>query len=108
MASEFPFIKLISPETMVGFSESQKIAQLHKIFSDSYKSPMSVLVVDALERLLGERNMRNKLITDWNPIGPRFSNGVLQALVVLFGKRPPKVNCPWTRRWYTDCRDVDC
>lgn len=83
MASDFPFIKLISPETMVGFSEAQKIAQLHKVFSDSYKSPLSVIVVDSLERLL-----------DWNPIGPRFSNGVLQALVVLFGKRPPKVSRP--------------
>jgi len=53
MASEFPFIKLISPENMVGFSEAQKIAQLHKVFSDSYKSPMSVIVVDSIERLLG-------------------------------------------------------
>jgi hypothetical protein len=53
MASEFPFIKLISPENMVGFSEAQKIAQLHKIFTDSYKSPMSIIVVDSLERLLG-------------------------------------------------------
>ncbi|CAD6567725.1 MAG: transport between ER and Golgi ATPase protein [Tremellales sp. Tagirdzhanova-0007] len=79
MASDFPFIKLISPETMVGFSEPQKIAQLSKVFTDSYKSPLSVVVVDSIERLL-----------DWNPIGPRFSNGVLQALVVLFGKRPPK------------------
>jgi vesicle-fusing ATPase len=79
MQSEFPFIKLIAPEQMVGYSEGQKIAHLHKVFSDSYKSPMSVIVVDSLERLL-----------DWNPIGPRFSNGVLQALVVLFGKRPPK------------------
>ena len=33
-----------------------------------------------------------RLMPDWNPIGPRFSNGVLQALVVLFGKRPPKVS----------------
>ena len=54
LASEFPFIKLISPESMVGFSEAQKVAQLHKIFSDSYKSPLSVIVVDSLERLLGE------------------------------------------------------
>jgi len=54
MASEFPFIKLVSPENMVGFSEQQKIAQLHKVFSDSYKSPMSVIVVDSIERLLGE------------------------------------------------------
>lgn len=38
---------------MIGFSEAQKIASLHKIFSDSYKSPLSVVVVDSLERLLG-------------------------------------------------------
>ena len=81
MDSQFPFIKLISSEDMVGFAESQKINHLNKIFTDSYKSPFSVIVVDNIERLL-----------DWNPIGPRFSNGVLQALVVLFGKRPPKVS----------------
>lgn len=79
MQSDFPFIKLISPEQMVGYSESAKIQHLHKVFADSYKSPYSVIVVDSLERLL-----------EWNPIGPRFSNGILQALVVLFGKRPPK------------------
>lgn len=91
MASEFPFIKLISPETMVGYSEPQKIAQLSKIFTDSYKSPLSVVVVDSIERLLGTSWYTTGLILDWNPIGPRFSNGVLQALIVLFGKRPPKV-----------------
>ncbi|GAA6033283.1 hypothetical protein JCM8097_006668 [Rhodosporidiobolus ruineniae] len=79
LASEFPFIKLISAENMVGFSEAQKINHLYKVFSDSYKSPLSVIVVDGIERIL-----------DWVPIGPRFSNGVLQALMVLLNKRPPK------------------
>ncbi|BGP29749.1 transport between ER and Golgi ATPase protein [Rhodotorula toruloides] len=79
LASEFPFIKLISAENMVGFTESQKVAHLYKVFSDSYKSPLSVIVVDGLERIL-----------DWVPIGPRFSNSVLQALLVLLSKRPPK------------------
>ncbi|GAA5993797.1 hypothetical protein JCM11641_006066, partial [Rhodosporidiobolus odoratus] len=79
LASDFPFIKLISAENMVGFSETQKINHLYKVFSDSYKSPLSVIVVDGIERIL-----------DWVPIGPRFSNGVLQALVVLLNKRPPK------------------
>lgn len=102
LASDFPFIKLISPESMVGFSEGQKIAQLNKIFTDSYKSPLSVIVVDSIERLLGELLSRISPLSkppahhglnnvDWIPIGPRFSNGVLQALAVLFGKRPPKV-----------------
>lgn len=38
---------------MVGFSEHQKVAAITKIFADSYKSPLSVIVVDNLERLLG-------------------------------------------------------
>lgn len=64
---------------MVGFGEAQKVAAITKIFVDSYKSPLSVIVVDNIERLL-----------DWVPIGARFSNAVLQALLVLFGRRPPK------------------
>ena len=38
---------------MVGFSEAQKISAITKTFNDSYKSPLSVIVVDSLERLLG-------------------------------------------------------
>ncbi|CEI91893.1 Putative Vesicle-fusing ATPase [Rhizopus microsporus] len=79
MKSEFPFIKLISPETMVGMTESAKVNEINKIFNDSYKSPVSVIVIDGIERLL-----------DYVPIGPRFSNGVLQALLVLLKKKPPK------------------
>ncbi|TCD70005.1 transport between ER and Golgi ATPase protein [Steccherinum ochraceum] len=78
-ASQYPFMKLVSPEGMVGFSESQKVAAINKVFADSYKSPLSVIVVDNLERLL-----------DFTPIGPRFSNAVLQALMVLLSRRPPK------------------
>ena len=46
-------MKLLSPDSMVGFSESQKVAAIAKVFQDSYKSPLSVIVVDNLERLLG-------------------------------------------------------
>ncbi|KAI8394261.1 P-loop containing nucleoside triphosphate hydrolase protein [Radiomyces spectabilis] len=79
MESEFPFIKLISPETMVGMTESAKINEINKVFNDSYKSPLSVIVIDNIERLL-----------DWVPIGPRFSNAVLQTLLVLLQRKPPK------------------
>jgi len=79
MASEFPFIKLVAPENMVGMNESAKIAYLNKVFLDSYKSPLSIIVVDSIEK-----------IVEWVPIGPRFSNPVLQALAVLLGKQPPK------------------
>ena len=29
-------------------------------------------------------------VSDWTPIGPRFSNSILQTLLVLLRKRPPK------------------
>lgn len=77
--SGFPFIKLVSPEDMVGFSEMQKVQQLDKTFRDAYKSTLSVIVIDNIEMLV-----------DWVPIGPRFSNTVLVALKVLLGKQPPK------------------
>ncbi|EPZ35768.1 ATPase, AAA-type domain-containing protein [Rozella allomycis CSF55] len=77
--SRFPFIKLVSPENMVGMSEMQKMSAITKIFMDSYKSSLSVIVVDGIERLL-----------DFAPIGPRFSNSILQTLIVLFRKYPPK------------------
>lgn len=38
---------------MVGFREDQKVAYLNKVFNDSYKSPLSVVVVDNIERILG-------------------------------------------------------
>jgi len=78
--SGYPFIKLISAEDMIGYSEMQKVQQLDKVFRDAYKSPLSVIVIDSIELLL-----------DWVPIGPRFSNTVLAALKVLLAKEPPKV-----------------
>jgi len=78
-ASEFPFIKLVSADNMVGYSEQQKVTTITKVFNDSYKSPLSVIVIDSIERLI-----------DWTPMGARFSNAVLQTLMVLIGRRPPK------------------
>ena len=54
---------------------------LFQVFDDAYKSQLSCVVVDDIERLL-----------DYVPIGPRFSNLVLQALLVLLKKPPPKVS----------------
>ncbi|XP_013418783.1 vesicle-fusing ATPase [Lingula anatina] len=76
--SDFPFLKICSPENMIGFHESAKCQQIKKIFDDAYKSQLSCVIVDDIERLL-----------DYAPIGPRFSNLVLQALLVLLKKVPP-------------------
>lgn len=81
--STFPYVKLISPENLVGMTESAKASSIAKVFENSYKSPLSVIVIDAIEKLL-----------EYVPIGPRFSNVVLQTLIVLLKKVPPPVCFP--------------
>lgn len=77
--SNYPFIKLCSPRNMIGLNETMKIEHIRRIFDDAHKSPLSIILIDSVER-----------IVDWNPIGPRFSNGIVQALQVLIQKEPPK------------------
>ncbi|KAK3941726.1 P-loop containing nucleoside triphosphate hydrolase protein [Diplogelasinospora grovesii] len=80
LKSEYPFIKMITPAAMVGFrDEVAKKDYLHKIFTDAYKSPLSILIIDNIERII-----------EWNPVGLRLSNTILQALVTLLQAPPPK------------------
>ncbi|KAL3428190.1 Vesicular-fusion protein sec18 [Phlyctema vagabunda] len=79
--SGFPFIKLVSAENMVGFSENAKVQYLTKVFSDAYKSPQNIVIIDNIERII-----------EWVQIGPRFSNTIYQTLQVLLTKRPPTVS----------------
>ena len=76
--SDFPFIKLCSPDDMVGYTETAKCMMIRKVFDDAYKSTLSCIVVDNIERLL-----------DYGAVGCRYSNLVLQALLVLLKKQPP-------------------
>lgn len=79
LSSQFPFIKIVRAYDMVGMNEMQKIQHLSKVFTDAYKSPLNVLVLDNIELLL-----------DWVAVGPRFSASVLSALKGLMEHSPPK------------------
>lgn len=114
LESDFFFVRMISPNDLVGYGEPQKCSQIARIFDDAYKSPLSILILDDIERLL-----------EYVAIGPRFrsvagparpcllcpgslacparhflrpmhrtppscSNMVLQTLLVLVKKRPPE------------------
>jgi hypothetical protein len=132
LASEFPFVKVLGPEVLVGYAEQAKASQITRVggqargrgrgrrwalragcvcpqlrwaaarlgrlafhlppaqgithtrprppapapapparpqvFEDAYKSPMSIVILDDIERLL-----------EYVAIGPRFSNAVLQV-----------------------------
>jgi len=77
--SDFPYIKILSPEILVGYSESGKCSKITKIFEDAYKSPISCIVVDDIERII-----------EYVRLGNRFSNIILQTLLVFMRKQPPK------------------
>jgi len=80
LESDFPYVKLISPETFVGHNEVGKLDSIVKIFNDAYRSEFSLIVLDEIERIMEYVN-----------IGPRFSNTILQALMVLIKKVPTKI-----------------
>lgn len=79
MASGFPYTKFISAEQFVGASESYKCQKIAKVFDDAYKTPLSCVVIDDVERLL-----------EYVPMGQRFSNVILQTLLVSLKRVPPK------------------
>lgn len=75
--SQSAFCKLVSPNSMIGMGEHAKAQLIARTFDDAHKSPMSLVVLDDLERLL-----------EYVRIGPRFSNVVLQTLLVCAKKAP--------------------
>lgn len=77
--SGFPFVRMIAADALIGKSEMSKCSYIQKVFMDSYKSPLSMILIDDIERII-----------DYTPLGPRFSNMVLQTLLVLLKKAPPK------------------
>ena len=79
LGSLFPFIRIISPENMIGFSEGAKCQAIKKVFDDAYKSELSCVVIDDIERLI-----------DYVCVGPRFANNTLQTLMVLIKRFPPR------------------
>jgi vesicle-fusing ATPase len=79
--SKFPYTRLIRPEDYVGLGEGGKISKLTKVFEDAHRSPLSMIVLDNIERMI-----------EYVPIGPRFSNPLLQALLVLLKMRPPPLS----------------
>ncbi|KAL0835544.1 hypothetical protein Bca101_087433 [Brassica carinata] len=75
--SNFPYVKIVSADTMAGLQESTKAARIAKVFEDAYKSPLSIVILDNIERLL-----------EYSEIGPRFSNMILQTLLIYLNHLP--------------------
>jgi vesicle-fusing ATPase len=57
---------MISPEMFVGKPDFVKVQEIVKVFDDAYKSNLSLIVLDDIERLI-----------EYISIGSRFSNLLL-------------------------------
>jgi vesicle-fusing ATPase len=76
--SNFGFVRMISADSMIGYSESQVCTTIHKVFLDSYRSGHSIIFLDDIERII-----------QFTPVGQRFSNVILQTLLIMLKKEPP-------------------
>jgi len=76
--SGFPYVKVIKPDLYVGYTELAKCNAIRHAFEDADRSPMSVVIVDDIERLI-----------DYVQVGQRFSNAVLQTLLIMIKRQPP-------------------
>ena len=48
--ANFPFVRFVSAENMVGMGELQKMNYINKAFEDAYKTEMSCVILDDLEK----------------------------------------------------------
>jgi vesicle-fusing ATPase len=77
--SKFPFVNVISAKDMIGMHEHEKCIHIKDIFISSSKSPQSIIILDDIERII-----------EYNKIGFRFSNSILQTLLLLINSTTNK------------------
>jgi vesicle-fusing ATPase len=78
--SDFPYLKVITADTMLGLTDVGKINAMVRIFEDAYRTNLAIIVLDDIERLI-----------EFVDIGARFSNQLLQTLMVLIKRVPTKI-----------------
>ena len=75
----FGFVRVIQAKQFIGRSEDGSCSDILAIFEDAYKSDFSAIIIDDIDMLV-----------EFSPIGPRYSNKILQSLLVLLKTPPPK------------------
>ncbi|PAA62724.1 hypothetical protein BOX15_Mlig002163g1, partial [Macrostomum lignano] len=92
--SGFSYVRLCTSKRMIGYSEVAKCQAIKQHFDDAHKAKQAVIILDGLEGLI-----------DYSPVGPRYSNYVLQALRDLITAPLPK-NRSLLLLGTTSCREA--
>ena len=69
--SGIPYIKYMSSEDLVGFTDFGKIKVIQNNFNNGYRSPVSLIILDEIERML-----------EYVSLGSRFNNNILQCVII--------------------------
>ncbi len=81
--TNYPFIKVITNNDMIGFSENDKIFHIKNIFEQAYVSDISVIVIDSVETIV-------EYYRDSCSGSLRFMSSLYNALKTLIKKIPIK------------------
>ncbi len=73
----FPFVRRISLDQLITCIKKKDF--IIETFVDAYRSPLSVIILDDIEKLI-----------EYVKIGPRFNTEILMTLLAYLNKRPPK------------------
>jgi vesicle-fusing ATPase len=80
MASEgFGYLKVVTAKHFIGRPEDRVCSEILDIFENAYRSPKSAIVLDKVDALI-----------EYSKVGPRFSNRIMQSIMVLLTTSPPK------------------
>ncbi|XP_017001233.2 vesicle-fusing ATPase 2 [Drosophila takahashii] len=79
LEGDFPYINIIKPADLLGKDEEETCRHIENILKDACVSPQSCVIVDDFERVLHFR-----------AVGKRYSEKILQTLMVLLRKQPPR------------------
>ncbi|OHS96238.1 vesicular-fusion protein nsf [Tritrichomonas foetus] len=74
----FTYVKLLLAKNFIGRTEDQVANEILQTFQNAYKSKASAIVIDDLDAII-----------EFSPIGPRFTNKILQSILVLLKQPPP-------------------
>jgi vesicle-fusing ATPase len=69
---DFSYIKFVNASLFIRRGEEGSASGMLGIFEDAHKSELSAIILDDVDRII-----------DYSSTGPRFSNRMLQALLVL-------------------------
>ncbi|KHN88648.1 Vesicle-fusing ATPase [Toxocara canis] len=75
---ETAMVRLCSGDDVIALTETAKITALRKVVEDTYSTTVNVVMLDNIDRII-----------DYCAVGPKYSNSVLQALLILLKKTPP-------------------